>query len=128
MTQVRKLKSIPRPAATPRAGFHPHGDLLTKADVLDFIEGYANRMRSLSHNTNIPRAQCRVAQQNASLALRLLNAVRQRSEKDMLDKPVEVFAELDALMEREAAETGVPVECADVDDLNADADVGGTEE
>lgn len=120
MTQTRKLRNIPRSVPSPRAGFHPHGDLPTKADLIAFVEGYANRMRSLSHSTNIPRAQCRVAQQNARIALRLLNAVRQRSEKDMIENPVDVFGELDALTEKEAQETGFPAESADLEDAGAD--------
>lgn len=116
MTQVRKLRKIARPAETPRAGLHNHGDLLTKADLLDFIEGYAARMRSLSRNPNIPRAQCRVAQQNAGLALRLLNAVRQRAEKDLIENPVDVFAALEEIKAKEAEETGVPPESADLEE------------
>lgn len=118
MTTTRKLRNIPRSAPSPRAGFHSHGDLETRADVIAFIEGYAARMRSLSHNPNIPRAQCRVAQENARLGLRLLNAVRQRSEKDLIEKPLDVFAELDALREKDADETGVAPESADLEGLD----------
>lgn len=119
MTQVRKLHDIPRTAAIPRAGFSNQGDLPTKVDVIAFIEGYARRMRSLSRNPHIPRAQCRVAQQNAGAALRLLNAVRARSEKDLLDSPLDVFAQLNAIKAKEAEDAGDAPESADPEDLSA---------
>lgn len=122
MTQVRKLKAIPRPDNVQRAGFYPQGDLRTKDDVLNFIKGYVERMRSLERNPNIPRAQCRVAGQNAGMALRLLNAVRQRPEKDLLENPVDVLGEIAAMKAREAQEAGLPVESADLEEQDADED------
>ena len=122
MTQVRKLHDIPRIAATPRAGFSNQGDLPTKGEVVAFIEGYARRMRSLSRNPHIPRAQCRVAQQNAGAALRLLNVVRPRSEKDLLDNPVDVFAQLNAIKAKEAEDAGDAPESADPEDFNTGED------
>lgn len=122
MTQVRKLHDIPRPAATTRAGFSNQGDLPTKGDVIAFIEGYARRMRSLSRNPHIPRAQCRVAQQNAGAALRLLNAVRPRSEKDLSDNPVDVFAQLNAIKAKEAEDAGDAPESADPEDFHTGED------
>ena len=115
MTQVRKLNNIPRKEAQPRTGFHQHGDLHTKQDLIAFIEGYARRMRSLARNRNIPRAQNRVAQQNAGAALRLLNAVRPRSESDLLKNPVDVFAELRAIVRKEASASGLAPESADLE-------------
>lgn len=109
MRQPKKLKTIPLPTEAEYAGFHEDGQLPDKNAVLQFLEGYARRMESLAQNEYIPRAQCRVAGENARAAKKVMAAVKERTAKDLLADPIDLTSAIEAAKEAEADALGLKV-------------------